>query len=163
MNWGSALRTTICCAIPILLHYTLGPLHGWRAQIDFLLIAALFGSVRMRPGLAAVYGMCLGLVGDALADKGFGAAAIGLTFVCYGASWLKAVFFADNIALNAFFFFIGKWAFDLLVALIGRRLGGADLAMQILVWSPLASAVTALAGAIVLTLLRPDRKSTRLN
>jgi rod shape-determining protein MreD len=155
MNWGGMLRTTICCAILIMLHYTLRPLLGWRAPIDFMLIAAIFGAVRMRPGFAAVYGLALGLVTDALAASGFGAAALGMTLVAYGASWLKAVFFADNLALNALFLFVGKWVFDVIVVFAGHRLSGADLAMQILVWSPLSSAVTALAGAVVLTILRP--------
>jgi rod shape-determining protein MreD len=155
MNWGSMLRTTISCAILIMLHYTLRPLLGWRAPIDFMLIAALFGAVRMRPGWAAVYGLALGLVADALAVNGFGAAALSMTLVAYGASWLKAVFFADNLALNAFFLFVGKWIFDMIVVLAGHRLAGSDLAMQILVWSPLSAAVTALAGAVALTMLRP--------
>lgn len=155
MNWGSVLRTSICCAILVMLHYTLRPLLGWRAPIDFMLIAALFGAVRMRPGWAAVYGMLLGLVSDALAVNGFGAAALSLTLVAYGASWLKAVFFADNLALNAFFLFVGKWIFDIIVVFAGHNVGGSDLAMQILVWSPLSAAVTALAGALALTMLRP--------
>src|SRR3954467_12353235 len=155
MNWGSLLRTVICCVILIMLHYTVRPLLGWRAPIDFMLIAALFGAVRMRPGWAAVYGLALGLVTDALAVNGFGAAALSMTLVAYGASWLKAVFFADNLALNALFLFVGKWVFDVIVVFAGHRLSGADLAMQILVWSPLSSAVTALAGAVVLTILRP--------
>ena len=155
MNWGSILRTVICCVILIMLHYTVRPLLGWRAPIDFMLIAALFGAVRMRPGMAAMYGLFLGLISDALAVKGFGAAALGMTIVAYTASWLKAVFFADNLALNAFFLFVGKWLFDIVVVLASRRIVGTELAMQIFVWSPLAAALTAIAGAIVLTLLRP--------
>jgi rod shape-determining protein MreD len=155
MNWGGILRTTICCAILIMLHYTLRPLLGWRAPIDFMLIAALFGAVRMRPGWAAVYGLLMGLVADALAVNGFGAAALSMTLVAYAASWLKAVFFADNLALNAMFLFVGKWIFDVIVVFVSHRLAGADLLMQILVWSPLSSAVTAIAGALVLTMLRP--------
>jgi len=155
MNWGSILRTVICCVILVMLHYTVRPLLGWRAPIDFMLIAALFGAVRMRPGMAAMYGLFLGLVSDALAVNGFGAAALGMTIVAYTASWLKAVFFADNLALNAFFLFVGKWLFDIVVVLASRRILGTELAMQIFVWSPLAAALTAIAGAIVLTLLRP--------
>ena len=37
--------TVICCVILIMLHYTVRPLLGWRAPIDFMLIAALFGAV----------------------------------------------------------------------------------------------------------------------
>jgi rod shape-determining protein MreD len=155
MNWGSILRTVICCVILIMLHYTVRPLLGWRAPIDFMLIAALFGAVRMRPGVAAIYGMALGLMSDALTVNGFGAAALGMTIVAYAASWLKAVFFADNLALNAFFLFVGKWVFDVIVVLAARRIVGTELAMQIFVWSPLAAALTAIAGAIVLTMLRP--------
>jgi rod shape-determining protein MreD len=155
MNWGSILRTVLCCVILVMLHYTVRPLLGWRAPIDFMLIAALFGAVRMRPGVAALYGLFLGLVSDALSVNGFGAAALGMTIVAYTASWLKAVFFADNLALNAFFLFVGKWLFDIVVVLASRRIAGAELAMQIFVWSPLAAALTAVAGAIVLTLLRP--------
>lgn len=155
MNWGSLLRTVICCVILIMLHYTVRPLLGWRTPIDFMLIATLFGAVRMRPGVAAWYGLLLGLISDALAANGFGAAALGMTIVAYTASWLKAVFFADNLALNAFFLFVGKWLFDMIVVIAGRRIVGTELAMQIFVWSPLAAALTAVAGAIVLTMLRP--------
>ena len=155
MNWGSILRTVICCVILIMLHYTVRPLLGWRAPIDFMLIAALFGAVRMRPGVAAMYGLALGLVSDALSVSGFGAAALGMTIVAYAASWLKAVFFADNLALNAFFLFVGKWVFDIIVVLAARRVAGTELAMQIFVWSPLSAAVTAVAGVIALSLLKP--------
>ena len=30
-----------------------------------------------------------------------------MTLVGFGASWLKAAFFADNVALNAMFMFLG--------------------------------------------------------
>ena len=55
MNWAGATRTAIVCLILIVLHYTLRPLLAWRASIDFLLIALVFGAVRMRPAAAAVY------------------------------------------------------------------------------------------------------------
>jgi rod shape-determining protein MreD len=78
-----------------------------------------------------------------------------MTIVAYAASWLKAVFFSDNLALNAFFLFVGKWVFDIIVVIAAHRVAGTELAMQIFVWSPLAAALTAAAGAIVLTMLRP--------
>ena len=61
MNWTGAVRTIVVCAILIVLHYTLRPLLAWRASIDFLIVALLLGSVRLRPGAAAVYGFFLGL------------------------------------------------------------------------------------------------------
>jgi rod shape-determining protein MreD len=155
VNWTGAVRTAIVCMLLIVLHYTLRPLLGWRASIDFLLIALVFGAVRMRPAGAAVYGFILGLAADALSLGAFGAGALAATLVAYAASWLKAVFFADNLALNAFFLFVGKWVFDLVYVLMERRMHGTEMLMQIVVWSPLAAAVTALAGVLAVTVLRP--------
>ena len=155
MNWTGAARTILVCAILIVLHYTLRPLLAWRASIDFIIVALLLGAVRLRPGAAAVYGLALGLVSDSLAVSSFGAAALGMSIVGFGASWLKAVFFADNLALNGFFLFLAKWVFDLIVLLVGHRAHGAEIPMQLFVWSPLSAAVTAVAGVIALSLLKP--------
>jgi rod shape-determining protein MreD len=155
MNWTGAVRTVLVCAILIVLHYTLRPLLAWRASIDFMIVALLLGAVRMRPGAAAIYGFLLGLVSDSLALSGFGAAALAMAIVGFSASWLKAVFFADNLALNGFFLFLAKWVFDLIFLVVGHRSHGAELAMQLFVWSPLAAAVTAVAGVIALSLLKP--------
>jgi rod shape-determining protein MreD len=155
MNWTGAVRTMLVCAILIVLHYTLRPLLAWRASIDFLIVALLLGSVRLRPGAAAVYGFLLGLVADSIAVSPFGAAALAMSIVGFGASWLKAVFFADNLALNGFFLFLAKWIFDLIFLIVGHRAIDPELAMQIFVWSPLAAAVTAVAGVVVLSLLKP--------
>ena len=155
MNWTNAVRTALVCIILIALHYTLRPLLGWRASVDFLLISLVFGAVRMRPAGAAIYGFILGLAADSLALGAFGAGALAGTLVGFAASWLKAVFFADNLALNAFFLFLGKWAFDLVYVLMEQRMHGMDMLMQIIVWSPLSAAVTALAGVIAIAMLRP--------
>ena len=155
MNWAAVVRTAIVCLILIVLHYTLVPLLGWRTAIDFLLIALVFGAVRMRPAGAAFFGLLLGLATDSLAPGAFGAGALAATIVAFGASYLKAVFFADNLALNGFFLFMGKWLFDLVYVLMERRMHGTEILMQIVVWTPLSAAVTAVAGVIAVTLLRP--------
>lgn len=155
MNWTNAVRTTLVCIILIALHYTLRPLLGWRASVDFLLIALVFGAVRMRPAGASVLGLVIGLSADSLALSAFGAGALAGTLVGFAASWLKAVFFADNLALNAFFLFLGKWGFDVVYVLMEQRMHGMDMLMQIIVWSPLSAAVTALAGVIAIAMLRP--------
>lgn len=155
MNWTGAVRVAIVVIILIVLHYTLRPLLGWRAAIDFLLIALVFASVRMRPAGAAFFGFALGLIADSLSPGSFGAGALAGTIVGFASSWLKAVFFADNLALNGFFLFAGKWLFDLVYGLMERRVAGYELLMQIIVWSPLAAAVTAVAGVIAIAILRP--------
>jgi rod shape-determining protein MreD len=155
MNWSMTVRTAIVCAILVVLHFTVRPLLAWRAGIDFLVIALIFGAVRLRPGAAALFGFILGLAADSLALNAFGANALAMTVVAFAASWLKAVFFADNLALNGFFLFLGKWLFDLIFLIAERRLGGLELLMQLFVWSALSAAVTALAGIVALMVLRP--------
>lgn len=155
MNWATAIRTAIVCLILIVLHYTLRPLLNWRTAIDFLLIALVFGAVRVRPAGAVIYGFILGLAADSLALGAFGAGALAATIVAFSASYLKAVFFADNMALNGFFLFVGKWLFDLVYVLMERRMLGTELLMQLIVWTPLSAAVTAIAGVVAITVLRP--------
>lgn len=155
MKWGGAARAIISFAILVVLHYTLRPLLGWRAPIDFLLIALLLAAIRVRPGAGAVMGFAVGMVSDSLTPESLGAGAIAMTAVGYTASWLKAVFFADNLALNAFFIFVGKWMFDVIYFLGERRVHGVELVQQIFLWSPLSAAATAVAGVLLLVMMRP--------
>ena len=155
MTLGGTVRALITFLILVLLHYTLRPLLGWRAPMDFLLLALLLASIRVRPAVAALIGLAVGLVADSLTPESLGAGAIAMTVVGYLASWLKAVFFADNLALNAFFFFLGKWIFDLIYFVVEQRLGGIELVQQLLLWSPLSAAATAAAGILLLLIMRP--------
>ncbi len=155
MTLGGAIRAVLSFLVFVLLHYTLRPLLGWRAPMDFLLIALLLASVRVRPGTAAIIGFLVGLISDSLAPGALGSGALAMTAVGFSASYLKAVFFADNLALNALFFFLGKWMFDLIYFLVEQRVRGVELVQQLLLWSPLSAAVTAAVGVLLLFLMRP--------
>jgi rod shape-determining protein MreD len=155
MTLGGTLRAILTFVILVLLHYTLRPLLGWRAPMDFLLLALLLSSIRVRPAVGALIGLLMGIVADSLTPESLGAGAVAMAIVGYLASWLKAVFFADNIALNAFFFFLGKWVFDVIYFVAEGRLGGVELVQQLLLWSPLSAAATALAGVLLLVIMRP--------
>ncbi|CAA9335489.1 MAG: Permease of the drug/metabolite transporter (DMT) superfamily, partial [uncultured Gemmatimonadaceae bacterium] len=155
MNLGAFFRVAIAFAILILLHYTLRPLLAWRAEIDFLVIAVLLAAVRLRPGAAAVVGCLVGLAADSLTPNTFGTGALAMTGVGFAASWLKAVFFADNLALNGFFFFVGKWAYDVIRLVAERNMTGPELVLQAFAWSTLSAAATALAGVTLLLMMRP--------
>jgi rod shape-determining protein MreD len=149
------VRTLLAFIILVLLHYTLRPLLGWRAGADFLVIATLLVAIRVRPGAAALIGLCVGLVADSVDIHVFGAGALAMTAIGFTASWLKAVFFADDVLLNALFFFLGKWAFDVIYVLAGARGDVGQVAIQLFVWSPLSAAVTAIFGLVALLILRP--------
>ena len=99
MKGWSALRTALAFVILVVLHYTLRPMLAWRAEPDFLLIATLLVAIRVRPGVAAVLGFLIGLISDAVTVHAFGAGALALSAIAFSASWLKAVFFADNLAV----------------------------------------------------------------
>ena len=154
MSWKTA-RLVAAFTILVLLHFTLRPLVGWRVGPDFLLIALLLASVRVRPGAAAIIGFCLGLATDSMALTAFGSAAIAMATIGFVAAWLKAVFFADNLVLNLFFIFFGKWGVDTIYLLIEQRVGGVELVQEVLLYSPLAAAVTAVVGVFTLVILRP--------
>ena len=154
MSWRT-LRPVIAFVLLVVLHYTLRPVLGWRTSIDFLVIALLIASVRMRPGLAALLGFGMGLVADSLSVGAFGSAALAMSVVGFTASWLRAIVFAENLALHAAFFFAGKWLFDIVFLIIERRLKGFELITQLFIWSPITAMVTALAGILVLILMRP--------
>jgi rod shape-determining protein MreD len=152
---GRTLRAVIAFVILVVLHYTLRPVLAWRAAPDFLMLALLLASVRLRPGTAAVLGLAMGLVADSVSLGALGGAALAMSVIAFAASWLKSVFFADDLILNGFFFFVGKYSFDLLYFAFQNQMGGAELAIQLFTWSLLSAAVTAIVGLIVLVLLRP--------
>jgi len=154
MNWRRALALTIAFLILIVLHYTIRPLLGWRAPIDFLVIGVLLLSVRIRPGAAAALGFVTGLISDSLTPTTLGAGALAMSVVGFAASWLRAVIFADNVVLHAFFFFVGKWIFDLIYIVVARGAPPLELLAQAGVWSPLSAALTAAAGVFVMLAYR---------
>jgi rod shape-determining protein MreD len=148
-------RLRVVLALLVVLHFTVRPWLGdQRPAPDLLLLALLVYAVRARPGGAAVAGFVVGLVSDVLTPVAFGAGALAHTVVGYLAAWGKAVFFAENLAVNAGFFFVGTWMRDLLVLLGGGHVEGRQLLWQLLLWSPLKAAMTALAGVVVLLVFR---------
>jgi rod shape-determining protein MreD len=155
VSGGGTIRTALACAFLVLLQYTVRPLLAWHAPIDFLVIALLYGAVRMRAGWAALFGFAIGLASDSLLLDAFGASALAMTVIGFSASWLKAVFFADNLALSAFFLFLGKWLFDLIFLAAQHRMGVGAILGQLLSWSLLSAAATAAAGVVLITVLRP--------
>ena len=162
MNAAKGIWFAFVFLLLVALQYTLRPVLAWRAPIDFLVIALLLVAVRARPGVAAMSGFVLGLLADSLTPGAFGAGAFAMTVVGFAASSLKAAFFTDNLGLNGVFVFLGTWAFDIIFLVAERRLASTDLIVRIVFWSPLSAAVTAVAGLVVLLLVRPVLGAPRL-
>jgi rod shape-determining protein MreD len=161
MNLQRAVIVTLVLALLVVLHFTLRPLLDWRAGVDFLVIGALVVAVRVRPGTAAVIGLLLGVATDAMTPEALGAGALAMTLMSFGASRLKAAFFADDLMLNAIFIFLGKLFFDVVSVLAESRVGGMALVWQLIAWTPLSALATAAVGLVVLALVRPALEQRR--
>jgi rod shape-determining protein MreD len=161
MNISRAILITLVLATLVALHFTLRPLLDWRAGVDFLVIGVLMVAVRVRPGTAAIVGLLLGAVVDAMTPEALGAGALAMTLMAFGASRLKAAFFADDLGLNAVFVFLGKLTFDVVATLAEGRLRGMTLVWQLVAWTPLSALATAAAGVVVLAVVRPALEARR--
>ncbi len=161
MNITRTMVITLVLALLVTLHFTLRPLLDWRAGVDFLVIGVLVVAVRVRPGVAAVVGLLLGAAADSMSPEALGAGALGMTLMAFGASRLKAAFFADDLGLNAAFVFLGKVFFDVVSTLAEGRLSGMTLVWQLLAWTPLSAVATAAVGLVVLAVVRPASSQRR--
>jgi rod shape-determining protein MreD len=151
MTAGERSRLAAVLLLLVVLHFALRPFLGdFRAAPDLLLLALIVFAMRVRPGHATAAGFSVGLVVDSLTPVAFGAGALAHTLVGYLAAWGKAVFFAENLLVNAGFFFVGTWIRDLLVLVAGRHMDGSAMLWQLLFWSPIKALATAVVGLIVL-------------
>lgn len=155
MNAARALRTVVVVAVLVVLQFIVQPLMPWRVSPDFLVMALLYAAVRLRPGGAAVLGFGLGLATDSLALSGFGGGALAMSVVGFAASWLKAAFFADTVAINATFLFLGKLAYDWVYVLVLHQMSVGATLGQLFFWSVLSAALTAVVGVVAMAVLRP--------
>lgn len=162
MNASRAILVTVLLAMLVTLHFTLRPLLDWRAGVDFLVIGALLVAVRVRPGTAAVVGLLLGITVDAMSPEALGAGALAMTLMAFGASRLKSAFFADSLAINAVFVFIGKLFFDFVAIVAAGQLRGMTLFWQLIAWTPFSAFATAVFGLVVMFLVRPALDQRRV-
>lgn len=149
------VRLMVAVLVLIVAHFVLRPLLGDRIEIDFLVLALLLLSIRVRPGVGALLGLLLGAAADAAAPSGFGSAMLAMTMVGYVTSWLKAAFFAENAVLDGVVIFASAWSVMLIRLLLSGRGFEAGFAISALVWAPLSAAATAVIGALLFAMLRP--------
>ena len=99
---ANRLQLAAVLLLLLVLHFYVRPrLWGPRVSPDFLFIGLMLFAMRSGPGAAALAGFLVGLIADSLTPARFGAGALAHTVVGYLASWARAVFFADNLLVNA--------------------------------------------------------------
>jgi rod shape-determining protein MreD len=127
----------------------------WNARVspDFLLIGLMLFAMRTGAGVGALAGFLVGLIEDTLTPARFGAAALAHTVVGYLASWGRAVFFADNVLVNAGFVAVGLWIRDLIV-LVASGTDHRQLLVELTFYSPVQALTTAAFSLAVLLTFR---------
>jgi rod shape-determining protein MreD len=151
---ASRVQLALVMALLVLLHFYLRP-RLWSARVspDFLLIALVFFAMRAGPGAGALAGFTVGIVSDSLTPAAFGAGALAHTVVGYLAAWGRAVFFADNLLVNAGFVAVALWVRDLLL-LVASGTPQGQLLVELTINSPLQALSTALFALLVLAAFR---------
>jgi rod shape-determining protein MreD len=151
---ASRLQLAGVLLLLVVLHFYVRPrLWGPRVSPDFLFVGLMLYAMRSGPGAAALAGFLVGLTADALTPARFGAGALAHTVVAYLASWGRAVFFADNLLVNAAFVAVGLWIRDLLVLAVSGT-GDRPLLAELAVYSPLQALTSALFALLVLVVFR---------
>lgn len=127
----------------------------WNARVspDFMLIGLMLFAMRSGAGLAALAGFIVGLIADTLTPARFGAAALAHTVVGYLGSWGRAVFFADNMLVNAGFVAAGLWLRDLIV-LLASDTDHRQLFTELTLYSPIQALTTAAFTLVILMTFR---------
>ncbi len=151
---ANRLQLALVIAVLVLLHFYIRPrLWSARASPDFLLIALVFFALRAGPGPGALAGFVVGVVNDALTPAAFGAGALAHTVVGYLAAWGRAVFFADNLLVNAAFVAVALWVRDLIL-LVASGTPRDQLLVELMLQSPLQALSTAVFAVLVLAAFR---------
>jgi rod shape-determining protein MreD len=156
MNVSRANRVqlVLVMGLLVLLHFYLRPrLGSARLSPDFLLIGLVLFAMRAGPGAGALAGFAVGVVTDALTPAAFGAGALAHTVVGYLAAWGRAVFFADNLLVNAAFVAVAVWVRDFIL-LLASGTGQGRLLMELTLNSPLQALSTAVVALLVLAAFR---------
>ena len=146
-------RVAVVIALLVAGHFYVRPWVGSRYAPDFLMLAMMLVAIRSRPGMAAVVGFVVGITTDVLTPARFGAGALAHTVVGYLSAWGRAVFFPDNLLVNAGLFAAGVWARNLIV-LLASGTAPNQLVGSLLVWAPLQALTTAVVGVIVVLMFR---------
>ena len=151
---ANRVQLAVVLLLLVALHFYVRPrLWGPRVSPDFLFVGLMLFAMRSGPGVSAVAGFMVGLAADSLTPARFGAGALAHTVVAYVASWARAVFFADNLLVNAAFVAAGVWLRDFLVFAVSGS-GDGSILTELAVYSPLQALSSALFALVILLAFR---------
>jgi hypothetical protein len=105
------LLVAILVVLHLFLHVGLG--LGVAAP-DLATIGLLLAAREIGLGPAALVGLLLGLLEDALSVLAFGANSVAMTIVAIGGAFTRDLFVGDSRLFVVLYFLIGKWVRDVL-------------------------------------------------
>lgn len=120
---------------------------------DVLTIALLLAARRLSGSMAAVLGLGLGILTDALSLTAFGALALVNTVVGFLGARSRDLFEGDSLLFVGVYLIIGKYLRDALYLLLTRSASAEPWGI-LLTGTPLQALYAAVAGMVALTLYR---------
>lgn len=145
-------RYWVFIGILVFMHFVLRVGFGLEERSpDLLTVATLFAARRLRSTGAALLGLLLGVLADALSLIAFGASAVALSIVGFLGARSRDMFEGDSILFVTIYLFIGVWLREAIQALVSRQ--GIEWSM-LYTSAPVSALYAAVAGIIALGVFR---------
>jgi rod shape-determining protein MreD len=145
-------RYWVFVGILVFVHFALRVGFGLEDRApDLLTVATLFGARRLRSTGAALLGLLLGVLADALSLIAFGASAVALAIVGFLGARSRDMFEGDSLVFVTIYLFLGVWLRQVIQVLVSRQ--GIDWSV-LYTSAPLVAAYAALAGIVALGVFR---------
>ncbi|MEO5510606.1 MAG: rod shape-determining protein MreD [Longimicrobiales bacterium] len=141
----------ILIALDLSLHVGLG--FG-RGAPDLLTVAALLSARRLSGVKASLVGLVLGLLADSLALVSFGASAVALVIVSFLGARTRDMFEGNSTLFIAAYLFLGKWLRDAIWFGAAPAAHAGDPINLLWTVTPLYALITAVCGAIAISIFR---------
>jgi rod shape-determining protein MreD len=148
-----AARTTTFwtfIAILLLLHLSLRVGLGLTVIPDLITVALLLGARRVSGWRAALLGLLLGILADALAVVGFGATAVAYVIVGYLGSRSRSLFEGESYLFGFVYVFIGGWLIDAIRFFVGGAMGRGTPLSYLLADAALGALYLAIAAVVAM-------------
>jgi len=135
----------------LVLHVALG--YGAGAP-DLMAVAVLLAARRLTPPHAALLGLALGLLADALALTSFGATAVALVAVGWAGARTRDLFEGGSYGFTLAYLFLGKWLADAIYLLVSPVARAASVHAALVTALPFYALITAATGVFALAAYR---------
>ena len=145
-------RYWVFIGILVFMHFALRVGFGLEERSpDLLTVATLFAARRLRSTGAALLGLLLGVLADALSLIAFGASAVALSIVGFLGARSRDMFEGDSILFVTIYLFLGVWLREAIQALVSRQ--GIEWSM-LYTSAPVSAIYAAVAGIVALGVFR---------